>query len=232
MLLDCRTEEFQLLPLDDPEVVVLIADTKANRELGDGAYAHRRRECEAAAMVCGVRTLRDVSPSQLTNELRDDPKTPSPYPLPRSGRRGNRRGNEAALVEFSDEILYRRAKHVVEEIGRVEQAAELLKQRRWREFGGLMNASHESLRDQFEVSCPELDAMVEIAWSLEGVFGSRMTGGGFGGCTVSLVETRAAQQVEQQLSAEYYRRTGIRPDLFFSRPSRGARILQRPKTNE
>ncbi len=230
MLLDCQSDEFQLLPLDDSEVVILIADTTANRELASGSYALRRRECEAAATACGAKSLREVTLEKLGQSVPENMKSPSRYPLPRSGRRGNKSGmgENTMLAGEMDDVLYRRAKHVVEEIGRVEHAAETLKQRQWREFGKLMNASHQSLRDLFEVSCPELDAMVEIAWSLDGVLGSRMTGGGFGGCTVSLVQAQQAQDVERRLSAEYFRRTGIRPELFFSRPSDGARILERP----
>jgi galactokinase len=91
-----------------------------------------------------------------------------------------------------------------------------------------MNESHLSLRHDFEVSCPELDTMVEIAQSLPGVLGSRMTGGGFGGCTVSLVDKRTADRVQQQLATEYFRRTGIEPELFFSRPCASVQILPRP----
>lgn len=199
MLLDCQTEKYRLLQFDDPDLVVLVADTKVNRGLASSQYAVRRKQCEAAAEALTVRSLREVSPSLL-----------------------------AQKADWLDTVLYRRARHVVSEIERVKGAANCLQRREWREFGRLMNESHKSLREDFEVSCPELDAMVEIAQSLPGVYGSRMTGAGFGGCTVSLVGKHSADRVQQQLATEYLRLTGIEPELFFSRPCAGIQILQRP----
>ncbi len=199
MLLDCQTEKYRLLQFDDTDLVVLVADAKVNRGLASSQYAVRRKQCEAAAEALTVRSLREVSPSLL-----------------------------AQKADWLDTVLYRRARHVVSEIERVKGAANCLQRREWREFGRLMNESHKSLREDFEVSCPELDAMVEIAQSLPGVYGSRMTGAGFGGCTVSLVGKHSADRVQQQLATEYLRLTGIEPELFFSRPCAGIQILQRP----
>ncbi len=199
VLLDCQTEKYRLLQFDDLDVVVLVADTKVNRGLSSSQYAVRREQCEAAAEALGVRLLREVSPSLL-----------------------------AQKADWLDTVLYRRARHVVSEIERVKGAANCLQRREWREFGRLMNESHLSLCHDFEVSCPELDAMVEIAQSLPGVYGSRMTGAGFGGCTVSLVDKQSADRVQQQLATEYLRRTRIEPELFFSRPCAGIQILRRP----
>lgn len=197
--LDCQSENYELLPLDDPEVVILIGDTRINRELASSHYALRRRQCEQAAAALGVSTLRDASLRLL-----------------------------AQKSDHLDAILYRRARHVIGEISRVDDAAESLALKDWGRLGQLMNESHESLRVDFEVSCDELDLMVETAQAMEGVWGSRMTGAGFGGCTVSLVAMRSAEHVRNHLAAEYSRRTGIEPDLFFSRPCAGVQILKRP----
>ncbi len=199
VLLDCQTEEYQLLPFDDAEVVVLIADTKVTRGLARSQYAIRRRECETAAAALGFLTLRDAC-----------------------GRIDNEKFFEL------DDVLFRRVRHVIDEIERVVDATKCLGQRAWSQFGELMFESHLSLRFDFDVSCPELDTMVEIAQSQPGVYGSRMTGAGFGGCTVSLVEKKFADRVQEQLATEYFRRTGIEPELFFSRPCAGVQILQRP----
>lgn len=199
VLIDCASETHELVPWGDGEVELLVADTGVRRALGDGRYEMRRRECRQAASALNAASLRDVSPPQL-----------------------------ADAEEMLDRVLFRRAKHVVEEIDRVRRGMELVRNKRWRDFGSLMTLSHESLRDLFEVSSPELDAMVEISASLDGVFGSRMTGGGFGGCTVSLVEAGSAELIANQMVAEYRQRTGLPSHIMLVRPSDGARILQRP----
>ena len=125
-------------------------------------------------------------------------------------------------------LIYRRAHHVVTEIARTTEAAREMRAGHWSKLGQLMYASHDSLRDDFEVSCAELDLLVELANKLgerNGVFGSRMTGGGFGGCTVSLVETRAVDSICEQIGSAYRKQTGIEPTMFVSRPAGGARIL-------
>ena len=157
LLLDCRSRTVQLTPLADPEVVALIVNSNVRHALTDGGYAARRRQCEEAAHALGVAALRDVSREQL----------------------------EAARGRL-DDVHYRRARHVVGEIGRTVAAAEAIRRGDWAAVGGLMHASHVSLRDDYQVSCEELDLLVELA-AEAGVIGSRMTGGGFGGCTISLV---------------------------------------------
>jgi galactokinase len=120
------------------------------------------------------------------------------------------------------------ARHVVTEITRTVEAARLIRQGRWPVVGELMYASHTSLRDDFEVSCPELDALVEIAHALGeagGVYGCRITGGGFGGCTVSLVKTAAVEAIAGTIQRSYHRETGIDAAMFISRPVEGAAIL-------
>jgi galactokinase len=178
----------------------LIANTNVKHELTGGEYANRRAQCEAAAKTLGVETLRDSSAEKL----------------------------EAAR-ERLDPVTYRRARHVIGEIDRTAQAAEALQAGRWDEVGRLMYASHDSLRDDYEVSCDELDLMVRLAQQLGasgGVIGSRMTGGGFGGCTVTLVKTGSAGKIAETLADRYQKETGISPTLFTSRPAQGARVLK------
>jgi galactokinase len=119
----------------------------------------------------------------------------------------------------------KRARHIVEEIERTRQAIPLLEQGRAAEFGQLMNACHVSLRDHYEVSTPELDTMVQIAQSLPGCLGARLTGAGFGGCTVNLVASDQADIFSHSLGPEYERRTGLHPEIYICQASRGAGLL-------
>jgi galactokinase len=202
MLLDCQSQQFKLVPFTAPDVTVLIANSNVKHELTGGEYAQRRAQCEAAAKVLGVSTLREATAAQL----------------------------EAARPKLGD-VNYRRARHVIGEIERTVKAADAISADRWSEVGQLMYASHHSLRNDYEVSCKELDLLVDLAQEIGpagGVIGSRMTGGGFGGCTVSLVRTDLATQVAQTLHARYHRQTGIEPSLFTSRPAQGARSFPCP----
>ena len=199
MLLDCRLLAVRHVPLADPQVAVLIVNSNVRHELTGSEYADRRRQCEQAAAALDVKALRDATLPMLTaSEKRLDP------------------------------VTYRRAQHVITENRRVLDAADALVAGDWRALGQLMYASHFSLRDDFQVSCPELDLLVDLAAALgesRGVFGSRMTGGGFGGCTVSIVATNAIASVVQHISRDYVRQTGIEPTAFATRPAAGARIL-------
>ena len=123
---------------------------------------------------------------------------------------------------ITDKVAYRRARHVVGEVQRTVDAVEALKAGDIETFGKLMNASHVSLRDDYEVTGPELDAMAEEAWKIEGVLGSRMTGGGFGGCTVSLVKDEAIDNFKEQVGKNYEKRTGIKPDFYVAEIGDGA----------
>lgn len=124
-------------------------------------------------------------------------------------------------------MLLKRARHVISEIERTVRASEALKKRDYKAMGALMIASHASLRDDFEVSCPELDVLVEAALGCPGVLGSRMTGGGFGGCTVSLVQRAAIDKVIERMGAEYGRRCGGQKASFYvCKPGQGARLLK------
>jgi galactokinase len=199
MLLDCRSRRVEQIPFADPSVTVLIVDSKVKHKLAGGEYAVRRGQCEAAARKLGVASLRDVSLHQLQD-----------------------------YRSVLDPIEFRRARHVVTEIARTIEAATALKRGDWPEVGRLMVASHNSLRDDFEVSCRELDLLVELACELgnsRGVLGSRMTGAGFGGCTVSLVETRQISRVVKHLANRYEAETGLEPSILTSRPARGAHII-------
>jgi galactokinase len=200
LLLDCRSRQVQLTPLAGPEVVALIVNSNVRHELTDGGYAARRRQCEEAARTLGVPALRDVTPQGLERER-----------------------------SRLDDAHYRRARHVVTEIARTVEAADALRRGDWDTVGRLMYASHASLRDDFQVSCAELDLLVELAAGAgDGVIGSRMTGGGFGGCTVSLVRREALDGVVRHVAGGYQRQAGREATVFVTRPVDGARVIKAP----
>jgi len=196
LFLDCRSLEWQVVPLPR-DVAIVIADTSVPRSLSDSAYNERRSACEEAARVLGVKSLRDVKVDEFHK-------------------------NRNILPEQ----VARRAQHVVEEIQRTEQSVYLLKQGNVRAFGRLMNECHASLRDLYEVSCPELDAMVEIAQSLAGCYGARLTGAGFGGCTVNLVAVGEAENFTQELIAQYKRKTDKNPKVYICHAEDGAGVVE------
>lgn len=200
LLLDCRSRETSLVPMTDPSVALLVTNTNVKHELTGGEYAQRRAQCEEAARLLGVKSLRDVTADQL----------------------------EHAKAKMSD-LVYRRARHVIGEIERTTHAAEGVRNSNWPTVGQLMYASHKSLREDYEVSCPELDAVVDIALNIGakgGVYGCRMTGGGFGGCTVALVRADSITSISNTIAAEYEKRTRIKPTLFTSRPAAGATTIK------
>jgi galactokinase len=199
LLLDCRSRTTTLVAMANPEVTVLIINTNIRHKLAEGEYAKRRAQCEEAAKVLKVAALRDATLEAL----------------------------EAARGQL-DPVVFRRARHVISENERTLQAARALQASDWAAVGRLMYASHASLRDDYAVSCPELDSVVEIAQGMGdggGVVGCRMTGGGFGGCAVSLVKTDAVQRITRSLDAAYEKKTGRQATIFSSRPAAGARIL-------
>lgn len=200
MLLDCRSQQIESIPFASSEVSVLITNSNVKHELTGGEYAERREQCESAARHLEIDSWRDLTMSVL----------------------------ESSMDRLS-EVEYRRSRHVVSEIARTTQAAEAIRAGAWAEAGELMYSSHDSLRDDYEVSCRELDCLVEIAREIgpsSGVIGSRMTGGGFGGCTVTLVYSDKVDEVAIRLSSRYLEKTGIQAKLFASRPSRGAHIVR------
>lgn len=195
LFLDCRSLEWQAVPLPE-DIAIVVADTAVPRSLSDTAYNERRSACEEAALLLGTKSLRDVNVAEFQ---RNKNKLP--------------------------ELAARRAQHVVEEIQRTEQAVFLLKQGNVKAFGRLMNECHESLRDLYEVSCLELDVMVNIARSLEGCYGARLTGAGFGGCTVNLVAQSAAKAFANELASRYTRETNRIPSVYICRAEDGAGMV-------
>ena len=198
LLLDCRSLEFENVPLDTKEVAVIICDTNVKHDLATSGYNTRREECEQA-----VRILKENLPD--VQELRDVS-----------------REDFEKYEGFLPELIRRRARHVVTENERVLQAAKALKRKDLGEFGRLMWQSHESLKNDYEVSCRELDILVEIAAATEGVLGGRMTGGGFGGSTVNLVKRENLAAFKEKINAEYERLTEIEPTILVSEASEGA----------
>ncbi len=199
ILIDCRSGEPELVPFENPDLTVLIANTMVHHELSDGGYASRRKNTEDGLALLGRPSWRDIGPAAV----------------------------EAAWERLGDPVN-RRARHVVGEIARTAAAAEALAKNDFEALGPLMAASHDSLRDDFEVSCTELDLMVDIARAIGrsgGVIGARMTGGGFGGSTVTLCESGKAAGIAATLAEKYRAATGIDPQIFASRPSQGAHLL-------
>ncbi len=200
LLLDCRSRETQLVPMSDSSVALLVTNTNVKHELTGGEYAQRRAQCEEAARILGIPSLRHATAETVNG----------------------------AKPKMSD-VVYRRARHIVSEIERTVHAAEGVRASNWPTVGQLMYASHASLKDDYEVSCPELDAVVDIALNIGlkgGVYGCRMTGGGFGGCTVALVDSSRVQAISEQIAAAYEKKTGIKPTLFESRPAAGASVIK------
>jgi len=199
VMIDCKTGEPELIPFENPDLTVLISNTMVHHELSDGGYAIRRKHTEDGLAIIGKDSWRDVSTADV----------------------------EASWEKLGDPVN-RRARHVVSEISRTIRAATALTNNDFETLGALMAASHHSLRDDFEVSCEELDILVEIADKIGrngGVIGARMTGGGFGGSTVTLCETNKAADIAATLADEYEKRTGFTPQIFASRPSRGAHLV-------
>jgi galactokinase len=199
LLLDCRSVQPTWLPLADPFVAILVINTNVKHELSSSAYAERRRHCELAARAMGVASLRDATPEILRE-----------------------------ATGSMDEMSLRCARHVIGEIGRTVQAAECIRGKKWLELGRLMYESHDSLKNDYAVSCRELDAVVEIARAIGvngGVFGCRMTGGGFGGCAVALIQTAARDRLIQDIGAAYESHTGRKGTLFVSHPDEGASVV-------
>jgi galactokinase len=197
LLLDCRSLEFKLIPITEG-VRLVICNTMVKHEHASGAYNRRREECDEGVKLLSrwypeIRALRDVSVEQLERHVAEMPAT-----------------------------IFKRCKHVVTENRRVQEGAQYLIDGEVSHFGDLMRKSHSSLRDLFEVSCRELDVMAEIAESLEGYCGGRMTGGGFGGCTVNLVKTSAAEKFATQIAERYQSAIGIKPDIYVCSAANGA----------
>ncbi len=196
LLIDCRSLERRLVPVP-PEVRLVMCNTMVHHQHAAGEYNLRRRDCDEGVRLLstalpGIKALRDVTPDELE-------------------------AHKALLPP----VIYRRCRHVVTENDRTLSAADALAAGDLVLCGELMNESHVSMRDDFEISCPEVDAMVEINTAADGVHGARMTGGGFGGCTISLVEAAAVAAFTTKVAAEYRAATGLDPQIFTSPPSAG-----------
>ncbi|HEY0912504.1 MAG TPA: galactokinase [Bradyrhizobium sp.] len=202
MLLDCRDLSRRFVPIDSNELRVVIVNSMVKHALVDGEYAKRHQQCEQATdyfhgIAPAVRALRDVSIQQV----------------------------EAARGALAD-VIFRRARHVVTENARTTQAAVLLAQRNYEELGELMVQSHRSLRDDYEVSCRELDFLADQAMTTKGVYGARMTGGGFGGCIVALVQPRSVESLTGQLLKSYAAQFGFEPQVYVTDATAGANQIE------
>ncbi len=192
LFIDCRSLDYAPVPMPVGTAVVVV-DTAAPRSLAASAYNERRAQCEAAARLLGVPALRDLSPEIFAQ----------------------RRAALPALVA-------QRAEHVIYENRRVLDAVAALRAGDVATFGRLMNESHDSLRDLYEVSSAELDAVVEIARGVSGVYGARMTGAGFGGCAIALAEQTAVDALSDAVMREYPARTGRQPSIYVCTANDGA----------
>jgi galactokinase len=191
LALDCRSLAFEAVPIP-ADVALVMCNTMVRHALSGGEYNRRRADCEEGvralqAVLPGITALRDVTMQDLED---------------------NR--------ELVEERVYRRCRHVITENVRVGKAAEALQRGDLSSFGQLMAKSHHSLRDDYEVSCSELDIMVERAQQIDGCLGSRMTGGGFGGCTVNIVAADAVDSFRDRICLEYREATGRLPEIYVS----------------
>ncbi|TBW38739.1 galactokinase [Siculibacillus lacustris] len=202
LMIDCRSLEARAVPID-PRAKIVVVNSMVHHQLaGGGDYNARRRSCEEGVArlqdaLGPIRALRDVGPTELEDH-----------------------------AHLLDEVTHRRCRHIVTENERVVAAAEALEVGDLVTFGTLMNASYASMRDDYEISCAEVDVLVDIAQKLPGVLGSRMTGGGFGGCTVSLVETAAVGEFMATVAASYRAATGLDPTVFACSPAAGVGVVE------
>lgn len=199
LLLDCRSLEFRLSPVD-PSVRLVICNSMVHHELAGSEYNRRREQCEDGvarlkAVLPEIRALRDVTSADLARH--------------------------GALLS---DVVFRRCRHVVTENDRVQRAASALEAGRVGEVGRLMQESHVSMRDDYEISCREIDILVELAGRIDGVLGARMTGGGFGGCTINLVRVDAVDRFADEIGRGYKEATGIAPQFLVCRPGDGAGV--------
>jgi galactokinase len=200
--LDCDTLKYELVPVKLGDYRLVIANTNKRRGLADSKYNERRGECDKA-----VEYINKVRPLKLLGELSYE---------------------EFATLQdnIPDEVVRRRAHHVVSEIQRVKNAVASLKEGALLEFGELMNASHDSLRDDYEVTGVELDTLVDEARKIKGVIGSRMTGAGFGGCTVTLIHKDSVDKFYKEVADNYTKKTGLKPDFYMAEVGDGVKEIK------
>ena len=196
--LNCDTLAFDLVPVKLEGIKVVVSNTHSPHHLDSGAYNDRVRQCQLAVQqISAVRPIKNLAELSQTDF-------------------------EQVEHAITDEVAHRRARHVVGEVQRTKDAVEALQQGNIELFGKLMTQSHISLRDDYEVTGLQLDSLAEAAWKVEGVLGSRMTGGGFGGCTVSLVRDEAISTFIEQVGAEYTEKTGLKADFYIAEIGDGA----------
>ena len=202
IFLNCDTLKFELVPIKLDGIKIVISNTHSPHKLDSGAYNDRVAQCKKA-----VEQLNTVRPLKCLAELTQD---------------------EFSKIEnaVTDPVAHKRARHVVGEVQRTKDAVKALREGDILAFGRLMCASHVSLRDDYEVTGPELDALAEEAWQIDGVIGSRMTGGGFGGCTVSLVREDAIPDFIAKVGEGYTKRTGLKADFYIAEIGDGARKVE------
>ena len=200
--LNCDTLEYDLVPVKLDGIKVVVTNTHSPHKLDSGSFNDRVRQCQLA-----VEQINSVRPIQYLAEL-------------------SQVDFDQVKDAITDETAHRRARHVVGEVQRTKDAVEALKNGDIVKFGQLMNQSHVSLRDDYEVTGPQLDALAEAAWKIDGVLGSRMTGGGFGGCTVSLVREEAIPAFIEKVGAEYTEKTGLTADFYIAEIGDGAHRIK------
>ncbi|MCD4729477.1 MAG: galactokinase [Bacteroidales bacterium] len=202
IFLNCETLAYELVPLQLREYKIIISDTKIKRVLADSKYNERRSQCEEAVMILNkdikIKNLSDLDIDAF-KKLQD---------------------------KITDPVIKKRAKHVIYENQRVLDSVKALKNGNFKKFGMLMYESHNLLKKDYEVSCGELDILVEEAKMVEGVLGSRMTGGGFGGCTVSIVQANQIETFKQNVGNNYTNQTGITPDFYIAEIGDGVKRIQ------
>lgn len=201
MLLDCRDLSQRFVPIDGNELRVVIINSMVKHTLSGSEYPERRAACES-----GVKTLQKTHPT--IKALRDV----------------TMKQLEAAKSQLSD-VIYRRCRHVITENERTTKAADFLAKRQYEQAGKLMNESHVSMKNDFEITTAELDYLAETAASMKGVYGSRMTGGGFGGCTVSLVQPRHVEAFTESIAAAYQKKFNVTPSIFSTAAAAGASVI-------
>jgi galactokinase len=201
--LNCDTLEYDLVPANLEGIKVIISNTNSPHKLDAGQYNQRVAECKEA-----VKEISKAKPIRSLGELRMD----------------DFKEMEDAI---EDPVAKKRARHVVSEIQRTVDAVSALRANEIETFGEMMNASHISLRDDYEVTGEQLDAMAEEAWKIDGVIGSRMTGAGFGGCTVSLVKEEDVDKFIDTVGQNYKNRTGITPDFYVAEIGDGSKLVQK-----
>jgi len=203
LFIDCRSNDYELVPFKDHNYQIVICNSKIQRGLVNSKYNKRKEECKMATeffkhkLNREIRALRDITIDEYKKYQAQLPK-----------------------------VTARRARHVISENYRVQAGVKALREENFSAFGQLMIESHQSLKDDYEVSCAELDILVDLALKQEGVLGARMTGAGFGGCTVNLIEKNYIDCFKKSIKNEYKKNTGINPDIYVTPPANGAKVLE------